>query len=169
MLDTSDPEAVNAFAKSITGDRAIDILINNAGVSAGRALPWEIDHEDFYKVIDVNVKGIFNMVHAFTPSMLASYIGSQKQRKKTIINISSGLGHSTSPVAGAYCTSKWAVESFSKSVAQGFTALGLNSEADAGMICVPLAPGVIQSEMNKDPSMPTAETWCKSVIVLVHI
>ena len=52
-----------------------------------------------------------------------------------------------------YNTSKWAVESMSKSFAQGFQALGLNC------LCVPLAPGVIQTEMNTRKGIPTAKEW----------
>ena len=55
--------------------------------------------------------------------MIAGHVGGGAP--KTVVNISSGLGHSTSPLSTAYSTSKWAVESLSKGIAQSFKALNL--------------------------------------------
>ncbi len=61
-----------------------------------------------------------------------------KSRVGIVVNFSSGWGRSTSPEVGPYCSSKWAVEGLSKSLAQ---------ELPEGMACVALNPGVIDTDM----------------------
>lgn len=68
-----------------------------------------------------------NVVRAFVPRMVAAKSG-------VIVNFSSGLGHSTNPMLGAYTASKFAVEALTKSIAQALP---------EGMAAVPLAPGVV--------------------------
>ena len=63
---------------------AIDILINNAGITKDNLL-MRMSEEDFDKVIEVNLKSIFNMTKAVQRTML-------KQRKGSIINMSSVVG-----------------------------------------------------------------------------
>jgi NAD(P)-dependent dehydrogenase (short-subunit alcohol dehydrogenase family) len=151
-VDSSDLDAVVAFAERVRNQGlSVDVLINNAGVSAGASLPWDIEPFKFDQVVDVNIKGVFYMSKTFIPGMIGHHLASGNQKK--VINISSGLGHSTSPILMAYNTSKWAVESMSKSFAQGFQALQLDC------ICVPLAPGVIHTEMNTKEGIPTAKEW----------
>jgi NADP-dependent 3-hydroxy acid dehydrogenase YdfG len=117
VVDTSDYAAVSKFAEDVMNSKvSVDILINNAGISPRRGLPWDQDVEEFGKVMDVNIKGVFMMCKAFIPGMIAHHLGTG--RLKRVINTSSGLGHSTSPILMAYNTSKWAVESMSKSIAQ---------------------------------------------------
>ena len=74
---------------------------------------------------------------------------------KRLVNISSGLGHSTNAVQCAYSASKWGVEALSKSTAQALKAEGLGKR----VVCVPLAPGVIRSEMNPLAWAKPAEEW----------
>jgi NADP-dependent 3-hydroxy acid dehydrogenase YdfG len=119
-------------------------LCLDAGVSAGNnVMPWDVPAEDWKYVLDVNVHGVLNMIRHFVPAMVA-------RNKGFIVNTSSGLGHSSNPNQSVYSTSKWAVESLSKSIA-----LGLPD----GCMCVPLAPGVVRTEMNTNAAFPTAAEW----------
>ena len=87
--------------------------------------------QEFSDVIDINIKGVHNTIKEFVPNMI-------KVGKGTVVNISSGWGRSTSPEVAPYCTSKWAVEGLSKSLAQ---------ELPEGMVSVALNPGVIDTDM----------------------
>ena len=145
VVDASDETAVKDWSESLAAaGHKVDVLINNAGVGAGAGKKvWEVPSEDWTKVLDVNVHGILHMIRYFVPPMVES-------NKGFIVNISSGLGHSSNPTNAVYSTSKWAVESLSKSLA-----LGLPD----GCMCVPLAPGVVRTEMNQNDQFPTAAEW----------
>ena len=160
----SNSDSVGKFYRSVkrklTGIGEIDILINNAGTASERRTPWDVSEKDFDRVMSVNVKGVFLISKAFIPGMIEDH--KKTKRRKLVINMSSGLGHSTNPELSVYSATKWAVESFSKSVAQGFLSHGL-----PGCICVPLAPGVIRTEMNPSKRFPTAEVWSQQAVTFI--
>ena len=138
-------------AKILENDSAPDLLINNAGVMNRLAPLWEIEDREFTKVIDVNVRGVANVIRHFVPAMVA-------KKKGVIVNLSSGWGRSTSPEVGPYCASKYAIEGLTQALAQ---------ELPGGMAAVPLNPGVIDTEMLRSAwgdgagSYPKAESWAK--------
>ncbi|KAI6701769.1 hypothetical protein NL676_016093 [Syzygium grande] len=108
-----------------------DIIVNNAGTINKNNKIWEVPVDEFDAVIDTNLKGVANMLRHFLPPMI--------QRKRGIIvNMSSGWGRSGAALVAPYCTSKWAVEGLTKSVAE---------ELPEGMAVVALNPGVINTDM----------------------
>lgn len=132
VVDVTDFESVDSWASKITAKAgAPDILINNAAIMNDPHPLWQIRPEDFSNLIDVNVKGVFNVVRAFVPEMI-------KRRKGKIINFSSGWGRFVSPEVAPYCTSKWAVEGMTRALAE---------ELPSGMVAIPLNPGVIDTDM----------------------
>ena len=131
-LDISDHDMVRSWAKEILGKFDVpDYLINNAAVINKNATLWKVPFHEFSELIDINVKGTYNIIKCFVPKMI-------KCKKGTIVNFSSGWGRTTSPQVGPYCSSKWAIEGLSKSLAQ---------ELPDGMISVALSPGVIDTDM----------------------
>lgn len=138
-------------AKVLESDAAPDLLINNAGVINQNAPLWEIDDRAFTRVIDVNVRGVANVIRHFVPAMVA-------RKKGVIVNLSSGWGRSTSPEVAPYCASKYAIEGLTQALAQ---------ELPAGMAAVPLNPGVIDTDMLRScwsdgaGSYPKAQAWAK--------
>ncbi len=139
-------------AKVLEHDAAPDLLINNAGVINQNANLWEISDRDFTKVIDVNVRGVANVIRHFVPAMVA-------RKKGVIVNFSSGWGRSTSPEVAPYCASKFAIEGLTQALAQ---------ELPDGMAAVALNPGVIDTDMLRTcwadgaGSYPKAEAWAKA-------
>merc|ERR1719476_307040 len=69
--------------------------------------------------------------------------------------MSSGLGHSTHQNKSTYCCSKWALEALAKCTAQGIVSQGLQHR----VICVPFAPGVVRTELNRDPQSTSVHVW----------
>lgn len=111
----------------------VDILINNAGVSDEKML-CDVTEDEWNRIFDVNVKGMFNTVKAAMPYMV-------RQKKGKIINISSIWGMIGASCEVAYSTTKAAVIGFTKALAK---------ELGASGICVNcVAPGVIDTDMNK--------------------
>lgn len=107
--DVSNVESVNAAVESIKAELgAIDILVNNAGISKfGNFL--EVDPEDWAKIIQVNVMGVYYVTRAVLPEMIERQTGD-------IINISSTAGQKGSPLTSAYSASKAAVIALSESL-----------------------------------------------------
>lgn len=131
-LDVTDGPAVEAWAAGVLAAHGPpDLLVNNAAVMNPVAPLWEISAADFDRVIDVNVKGVANVLRAILPAMVA-------RRSGVIVNLSSGWGRSTSPEVAPYCASKYAVEGMTLALAQ---------ELPTGMAAVPLNPGVIDTDM----------------------
>ena len=130
--DASDFNEAQAFVDAVLVDfETVDILINNAGITKDNLL-MRMSEEDFDKVIDVNLKSVFNMTKAIQKTFL-------KQRSGSIINMSSVVGVKGNAGQTNYSASKAGVIGFSKSVA-----LELGSR---NIRCNVIAPGFIETEM----------------------
>lgn len=152
VVDVAEPTRVEIWADKVLGVHgAPDILINNAALMNDPAPLWEVPADKFSKLIDVNVKGVANVIRAFVPSMV-------KAGKGVIVNLSSGWGRSVDAKVAPYCASKWAIE--------GLT-LALAEELPEGLAAVPLNPGIINTAMlqqcwgGEADSYPKAEAWAK--------
>jgi 3-oxoacyl-[acyl-carrier protein] reductase len=121
----------------------IDVLINNAGITKDNLL-MRMGEEDFDKVIEVNLKSVFNMTKAVQRTML-------KQRKGSIINMSSVVGVKGNAGQTNYAASKAGIIGFSKSVA-----LELGSR---NIRCNVIAPGFIETEMTAKLDEETVKGW----------
>lgn len=141
VLDVTADDQVEEWAQDL-GERygAPDLLINNAAIINRNAPAWEIGAREFDEVIDVNVKGVMNVMRHFLPAMI-------EQESGVVVNFSSGWGRSTSPEVAPYCATKWAIEGLTQSIAQ---------ELPEGMAAVPLNPGVINTDMLKSCFGPSA-------------
>ncbi len=138
-------------AKVLEAGSPPDILINNAALMNRLSPLWEQDDKEFTKVVDVNIRGVVNVIRHFVPAMVAA-------KKGVIVNLSSGWGRSVSPDVAPYCATKFAVEGLTKALA---------AELPAGMAAVPLNPGVIDTDMLRQAwadgaaAYPKAEAWAK--------
>ena len=121
----------------------IDVLINNAGITKDNLL-MRISEEDFDKVIEVNLKSVFNLTKAIIRPMM-------KQRKGSIINMSSVVGLKGNAGQANYAASKAGILGFTKSVA-----LELGSR---NIRCNTIAPGFIETEMTAALPEDTVNEW----------
>jgi len=132
VVDVANADAVDAWAKRLLATGLVpDLLLNNAALINPPLPAWEVSREDFDALVDVNLKGVGNVIRAFVPSMVA-------RKRGIIVNFSSGWGRSVSPDVAPYCMSKWAMEGLSQAMAE---------EIPSGMAVVPLNPGVIDTDM----------------------
>lgn len=125
----------------------IDILINNAGITKDNLL-MRMSEEDFDQVIEVNLKSVFNMTKAVQRTML-------KQRKGSIINMSSVVGVKGNAGQANYAASKAGITGFSKSIA-----LELGSR---NIRCNVIAPGFIETEMTAKLNEETVQGWRNAI------
>jgi NAD(P)-dependent dehydrogenase (short-subunit alcohol dehydrogenase family) len=89
VLDVTDPASVEAAAKQVDEEFGrLDVLVNNAGIGAGRAVPSEQSMADLRRVFDTNVFGVAAVTNAFVPLL-------RRSSAPRIVNVSSGLGSIT--------------------------------------------------------------------------
>ncbi len=125
----------------------IDVLVNNAGITKDNLL-MRMSEDDFDKVIEVNLKSVFNMTKAVQRTML-------KQRKGSIINMSSVVGVKGNAGQSNYAASKAGIIGFSKSMA-----LELGSRAIRSNV---IAPGFIETEMTAKLDATTVQSWREAI------
>jgi NADP-dependent 3-hydroxy acid dehydrogenase YdfG len=109
-LDVRNREAVIRSVNSLPEEfRAIDILINNAGLARGMNKFYEDNPDGWEEMIDTNVKGLLYVTHAILPGMIERKFGH-------IINIGSIAGHEAYPKGAVYCATKHAVDAITRSL-----------------------------------------------------
>ncbi|MGH9663514.1 MAG: SDR family NAD(P)-dependent oxidoreductase [Bryobacteraceae bacterium] len=132
-IDIADPASVErAFAAVVARTGRIDILVNNAGIGGKAAPLWEQTDDDWLRVVNVNLHGVFYCCRAV--------IGHMRQRKYgRIVNIASIAGKEGNPNMIAYSSTKAAVIGFTKS---------LGKEVATEGICVnAVAPAVVHTKI----------------------
>ena len=142
--DASDYNQAQKFVEEVLADfETVDILINNAGITKDNLL-MRMSEEDFDKVINVNLKSVFNMTKAIQKTFL-------KKRAGSIINMSSVVGVKGNAGQTNYAASKAGVIGFTKSVA-----LELGSR---NIRCNAIAPGFIETEMTAKLNDDVVQGW----------
>ncbi len=126
---------------------SIDVLVNNAGITKDNLL-MRMSEEDFDRVIEVNLKSIFNMTKAVQRTML-------KQRSGSIVNMTSVVGVKGNAGQSNYAASKSGVIGFTKSIA-----LELGSR---NIRCNAIAPGFIETEMTENLGDEVIKSWRNSI------
>ena len=131
-LDVTDVAAVQTLANQVQNELGyIDILVNNAGVILREGIDSPNAHAVIRKVMDVNLLGVFNTIHAWLPALRAT--------RGCIVNISSGAAFLGQPRALGYSASKGAVKMLTQSMAADLGVDGIRVNA--------IAPGVIVTPM----------------------
>ena len=154
-VNVADEDSVQKWVRyTLTNYSPPDLLINNAAIINQPAPVWTIDSEEFSQLIDINIKGVANVIRHFVPAMISRGSG-------IIVNISSGWGRSTSPQVGPYCASKWAIEGLTRALSQ---------ELPSGIAAIPLNPGIIHTDMldicfgEDAKSFTPIESWTKKAV-----
>jgi len=155
VCDVSSDEQVAAWAKRVLSSCGPpDLLLNNAALIARNAPLWQVPAQEFSDVIDVNIKGVANVIRHFVPAMVA-------RRSGIIVNVSSGWGRSADAEVAPYCATKWAIEGLTNSLSQ---------ELPSGMAAIPLNPGIIDTDMlrscfgGSSGTYPAPAEWAKTAV-----
>ncbi len=150
--DVSSAEETKNAVQEIRKDfGSVEILVNNAGITKDGLIAF-MKEEDFDRVIDVNLKGAFNMIRNTAALMLRSKCG-------RIVNISSVSGIMGNAGQANYSASKAGVIGLTKSVAREL--------ASKGITCNAVAPGFIETDMTRD--IPAEDNPLLSSIPLGHM
>ena len=135
QADISDENSVNELIKTVLDkNNQIDVLVNNAGITKDGLL-MRMKTNDWQKVLDLNLSGVFYCTRAVSRQML-------KQKKGRIINITSVVGLMGNPGQANYSAAKAGVVGLTQSAAKEFASRGITVNA--------VAPGFISTDMTKD-------------------
>ena len=151
---TRDAQVAKWASEVIKAVGTPHLLLNNAALINPVSPLWEVAWKDFDEVIDVNIKGVANVIRHFVPAMV-------KRKSGIIVNFSSGWGRDTDAGVAPYCATKWAIEGMTRALAQ---------ELPKGMAAIPLSPGIIDTDMlrncfgNEAGNYPTAEVWVETAV-----
>jgi len=154
-VNVADDDDVRGWAQQVLRSHgAPNLILNNAAIINKNAPLWKVPPDEFSDVIDINIKGVTNVIRHFVPAMIERAGG-------VIVNFSSGWGRSTDAEVAPYCATKWAIEGLTQSLAQ---------ELPSGMAAVPLNPGIINTEMLQScfggsaSVYPSADEWAKKAV-----
>lgn len=109
-VDVTDPKTIEmalATTEAVLG--GVDILVNNAGIAGANATVWDYDPDEWRKIMNINLNGVFYCCRAVTPKMIAGGYG-------RIVNVASIAGKEGNPNASAYSASKAGVIALTKSL-----------------------------------------------------
>ena len=124
-------EIENTIKKIVDKFGHIDILVNNAGISAKESIE-NTTSEDFSKIMDLNVKAVFNMTKAVVPYM-------KENKGGVILNTSSMVSIYGQPAGVGYPASKFAVNGITKSLSRELASFNIRVNA--------VAPGITKTDM----------------------
>lgn len=150
----SDDDVKSWASLILSRSGAPDLLINNAALINRTAPLWDVPAREFDEVIDVNLKGVANMIRHFAPAMV-------ERKRGVIVNFSSGWGRSTDAEVAPYCATKWAIEGLTQALAQ---------ELPSSMAAVALNPGIIDTDMLRScwpgdaRSFPGPTDWAERAV-----
>ncbi|MCU1599664.1 MAG: short-chain dehydrogenase/reductase [Frankiales bacterium] len=142
VVDVADPAAVTSVFERVLDEVGVpDLLVNNAAVSGGSALTLDMTESDWWRVMEVNVRGTVACCRAVVPAMTARGSG-------RIVNVSSGAA--TYPIGpdndgqltSAYMASKAAVNRFTEALAGEVRAVGVSVFA--------ISPGTVKTDMTAE-------------------
>jgi NAD(P)-dependent dehydrogenase (short-subunit alcohol dehydrogenase family) len=156
----SESQVERWAARLLSSHGAPDLLINNAAIINQNAPLWQVPGDEFGRLVDINIKGVANIVRHFVPAMVGAKAG-------IIVNFSSEWGRSVSSEVASYCASKWAIEGMTQALAK---------ELPRGMAAVPLSPGIIDTDMLRScfgesaSRYPNPEKWSEvAVPYILHL
>ncbi|MEK7676083.1 MAG: SDR family oxidoreductase [Verrucomicrobiota bacterium] len=157
-VDVASDGEVAAWAKRLRlAHGPPDFIINNAAIINRNAPLWNVSADEFSRVIDVNIKGVANVIRHFLPAMIRCQSG-------VIVNFSSGWGRSVDAEVAPYCATKWAIEGLTQALAQ---------ELPSGMAAIPLNPGIINTDMLQScfgasaESYSSPKTWAQRAVPFI--
>jgi 3-oxoacyl-[acyl-carrier protein] reductase len=136
QCDVSDRDSVERMVERTEKELGpLDLLVSNAGISAEEGDAWTLDPDEWWRVFEVNVLGVYLCCRAVIPGMLERGGG-------RIVNVASGAAYLPGSSSTAYSASKAAVHRFSETLA--------NQLKDRGISVFSISPGLVRTRMTED-------------------
>jgi 3-oxoacyl-[acyl-carrier protein] reductase len=145
--DVTRRDQVRAAVDTVTRDLGpVDLLVSNAGLREREpALPWQADPDDWWRVVETNLRGPFLLAHAVLPAMVARGSG-------RVLHLGSGMGHTPRPEWSAYGTSKAGLGRLTDTLAAALES--------SGVVVVEMSPGLVRTDMTETMwGPPDEQVW----------
>jgi NAD(P)-dependent dehydrogenase (short-subunit alcohol dehydrogenase family) len=145
--DVTDADAVTAALETVERDLGpVDLLVANAGLRERvPSRPWEADPDDWWGVVETNLRGVFLLNRAVLPGMV-------ERRRGRILHVGSGMGQRPHPDWSAYSVSKAGVSRLTGTLA---AALG-----GTGVTVIEVSPGLVRTDMTETMwGPPDEQPW----------
>jgi len=140
-VDVTDQGSMKHIMRTIEGELgAVDILVNNAGIVSPTGRDWEIEPDDWWRAMEINVKGPYICTRAILPGMI-------DRGRGRIVNITSSGAYSVHPYVTAYCATKAALSHFTRCLAAAVKEFGISAFA--------YAPGFVRTSITEYLADPT--------------
>lgn len=144
----NNPLDINEVITNIIDEyKTIDILINNAGISANKKID-DTSYDEFVNIMNLNVNAMFNMIKEVVPYM-------KENKSGVILNTSSMVSIYGQPSGVGYPTSKFAVNGLTKSLARELAPYNIRVNA--------VAPGIIETDMVSSLPKEVIEPLIKTI------
>jgi len=145
---SNSAEAISIVKAALERFRRVDILVNNAGACTPPKQFLEMTEAECDKDININLKGVLNCTRAVLPLMLGYQYGK-------IVNISSGAAIEGADVTSVYAAAKAGVIAFTRSIAKGVAASGINVNC--------IAPGLANTGFARQAPPGMLENYKKKI------
>jgi NAD(P)-dependent dehydrogenase (short-subunit alcohol dehydrogenase family) len=163
QLDVTDDASVTAAARIVEAETGLDVLINNAGISGGLAVPVaDLTALDIQRVYDTNTLGVVRASQAFIPLL-------RRSATPVIVNVSSGLGSLTVTnqpdrtesriISLAYCSSKSALNMLTNQYAKAYPDIRINA----------VDPGYTATDLNNHSGSQTVQEGTDAIVAMATI
>jgi 3-oxoacyl-[acyl-carrier protein] reductase len=140
-VDVTDQGSMKHIIRTIEGELgAVDILVNNAGVVSPTGRDSEIEPDDWWRTMEINVKGPYICTRAILPGMI-------DRGRGRIVNITSSAAYSVHPYVTAYCAAKAALSHFTRCLA--------TAVQESGISVFAYAPGFVRTSITEHVADPT--------------
>lgn len=157
-LDVSDESSVTQAVDAVVArHQQIDLLVNNAGIGAGSQYPWDLPVDDWWAVMEVNVRGVYLCTQAVMRRMT-------RQGSGRIVDVGSLIGANPNPQAAPYAVSKAALFRWNSCLAE--------SAREFGVSVFIISPGLVATDMTDQPQFADipADQWvpierCSELVV----
>jgi 3-oxoacyl-[acyl-carrier protein] reductase len=135
IVDVTQLESVeSAFASTLQAFGKVDILVNNAGIAGPNKKTWEYPTEEFRRVVDIDLVGVFIGCKVVVPHLIANGYG-------RIVNVASVAGKEGNPTASGYSAAKAGVIGLTKSLGKEL--------AQTGVLCNCITPAAAKTDIFK--------------------
>jgi NAD(P)-dependent dehydrogenase (short-subunit alcohol dehydrogenase family) len=136
-------EAVSAVNRELG---PVDLLVSNAGLrERAAAVPWEADPDDWWRVVETNLRGPLLLLQAVLPTMVRRGAG-------RVLHVGSGMGQRPNPDWSAYAVSKAGLSRLTDSVAAALDG--------TGVVVLEVSPGLVRTDMTETMWGPAEEqSW----------
>lgn len=160
VADVASESEVRAWAECVVKRYGPpDLVVNNAATINCKAPLWEVDSREFSEEVDINVKGVVNVIRHFAPPMMA-------RRSGVIVNFISRWATMFEALMAPYCATKWAVVALTRVLSEelkpyGISAVGLNP----GIVRTGMLQKYLGGDAGTDRSAyPTPTDWAKAAV-----